>query len=159
MRQGSLFESFDNQEEWWTLHTDGASSGNPGPAGAGAVLRDENGLVMAELSRPLGRATNNEAEYQALIIGLEEARRFKVTRLKIYLDSELVVKQVQGIYRVKNQRLHPLYLRVIGLLQDLETYDILHIRREFNSEADTLASKAARQMTRPNEKLKEGGPD
>ncbi|MDY6852649.1 MAG: ribonuclease HI family protein [Thermodesulfobacteriota bacterium] len=128
---------------WWTLYTDGAARGNPGPAGAGAVLRDENGDLLAEVSRFLGRGTNNEAEYQGLIFGLEEALGLGARRLKMRLDSELVVKQVSGLYRVKNKRLRPLYQRVMALLQDLETYDILHIRREKNTEADALASRAA----------------
>lgn len=128
---------------WWTLHTDGAARGNPGPAGAGAVLRDENGSLLAEVSRFLGRGTNNEAEYQGLIFGLEEALGLGARRLKMRLDSELVVKQVLGLYRVRNKRLRPLYQRVMTLLQDLEAYDILHIRREKNTEADALASRAA----------------
>ncbi len=93
----------------------------------------------------MGKATNNEAEYRALILGLTEARSMGATRLKVLLDSELVVKQVQGLYRVKNRRLRPLYDRVMELLQDMEAYDILHIRRELNTEADSLASRAARE--------------
>ena len=130
-------------EPWWTLYTDGASRGNPGPAGAGAVLGDENGKRLAKVSRSLGRATNNEAEYMALIIGLEESIRLGARRLHLRLDSELVVRQLEGQYRVKNRRLQPLYQRVLVLLQELEAYDILHIRRESNREADALASRAA----------------
>jgi len=143
--QGNLFGNAARDEGWWTLNTDGASRGNPGPAGAGAVLRDPEGAVLGELSRSLGTATNNEAEYQALILGLEEARAMGAARLKILLDSELVVKQVQGLYRVRNTRLRKLYDRAMGLLQEMEAYDILHIRRELNSEADSLASQAARK--------------
>jgi ribonuclease HI len=143
--QGNLFDNAEQVEGWWTLHTDGASRGNPGPAGAGAVLRDPEGIVLGELSRFLGTATNNEAEYQALIMGLEEARAMGANRLRILLDSELVVKQVQGLYRVKNTRLRKLYDRAMGLLQEMNAYDILHIGRELNSEADSLASQAARK--------------
>lgn len=131
------------EDDWWILNTDGAAKGNPGPAGAGAVLRDETGEIIAEESRYLGTATNNEAEYQGLIIGLEKAREMGARKLRLKLDSELIVKQVQGAYRVKNQRLRPMFERVMALLQDLEAYDILHVRREFNSEADALASRAA----------------
>jgi len=139
---GAIVRS-ETDKGWWTLHTDGASQGNPGPAGAGAVLKDPAGVLFAKVSRSLGRATNNEAEYHALILGLEEAHKLAVDRLRIMLDSELVVRQVCGQYRVKNQRLRPLYTRVMDLLQDLEAYDILHIRREQNKEADALASAAA----------------
>ena len=141
--QGNLFDNTARDKGWWILNTDGASRGNPGPAGAGAVLRGPEGAVLGELSRPLGMATNNEAEYQALILGLEEARNMGAARLRILLDSELVVKQVQGLYRVKNTRLRKLYDRVMGLLQEMEAYDILHVRRDLNSEADSLASRAA----------------
>lgn len=144
-KQGSFFETAIEIEGWWVLNTDGASLGNPGPAGAGIVLRDAGGAILGELSRSLGKATNNEAEYRALILGLTEARSMGATRLKVLLDSELVVKQVQGLYRVKNRRLRPLYDRVMELLQDMEAYDILHIRRELNTEADSLASRAARE--------------
>lgn len=144
-KQGNFFETASEIEGWWILNTDGASLGNPGPAGAGIVLRDSGGAILGELSRSLGKATNNEAEYRALILGLTEARSMGATRLKVLLDSELVVKQVQGLYRVKNSRLRPLYDRVMGLLQDMEAYDILHIRRELNTEADSLASRAARE--------------
>ncbi len=144
-KQASLFETAGEIEGWWILNTDGASLGNPGPAGAGIVLRDAGGAILGELSRSLGKATNNEAEYRALILGLTEARNMGATRLKVLLDSELVVKQIQGLYRVKNRRLRPLYDRVMELLQDMEAYDILHIRRELNTEADSLASRAARE--------------
>jgi len=128
---------------WWTLHTDGASWGNPGPAGAGAVLYDETGTVLAEISRPLGRRTNNEAEYQGLILGLEEALRLGARRLIINMDSELVVRQVAGVYKVRNARLRPLHERVMALLPELEVYDILHVRRSLNTRADALATQAA----------------
>jgi len=128
---------------WWTLHTDGASWGNPGPAGAGAVLYDEAGTVLTEIRRPLGRRTNNEAEYQGLILGLEEALRLGARRLKINMDSELVVRQVAGAYKVRNARLRPLYERVMALLPELEVYDILHVWRSLNARADALATQAA----------------
>ena len=135
----------ENSEDWWTLHADGASKGNPGPAGAGAILYDQTGTVLAEISRSLGRKTNNEAEYQGLITGLEEAVKLGGRRLKIRMDSELVVRQILGVYKVRNERLKPLYQQALGLLRELEAYDILHVRRELNAEADRLASRAAAQ--------------
>ena len=137
-----------SREGWWTLAADGASRGNPGWAGAGAVLWDGEGRVKAELSRPLGLATNNQAEYQALLLGLEEALRLGVQRLRVQMDSELVVRQLSGRYRVRNKRLAPLYLRAVSALQDLEAYDIVHVRREYNAEADALASRAAKSQGR-----------
>jgi len=133
---------------WWTLAADGASRGNPGWAGAGAVLWDDQGRVMAELSRPLGRTTNNQAEYQALLLGLEEALRLGVTKLRVRMDSELVVRQLSGRYRVRNKGLEPLYRRAVNALQDLEAYDIVHVRRECNAAADALASRAAKSQGR-----------
>jgi len=146
MKQQDLpFDHDRDDGSWWTLHADGASLGNPGPAGAGAVLHDQDGLVLAEVSQPLGRITNNQAEYRALILGLEQARLLGAPRLKIVMDSELVVRQVRGEYRVKNKGLKPLYDKAIGLLQDFRAYDILHVRRDLNAEADALASRAARR--------------
>jgi len=133
---------------WWTLAADGASRGNPGWAGAGAVLWDPAGEVRAELSQPLGRATNNEAEYQALLLGLDAAAKMGVEKLRVRMDSELVVRQITGRYRVRNERLAPLYRRAVGVLQDLQAYDIVHVRREHNAEADALASRAAKSQGR-----------
>jgi ribonuclease HI len=103
---------------------------------------------MAELSRPLGRTTNNQAEYQALLLGLEEALRLGVTKLRVRMDSELVVRQLSGRYRVRNKGLEPLYRRAVNALQDLEAYDIVHVRRECNAAADALASRAAKSQGR-----------
>jgi len=155
----SLFDR-DRSEEaaaWWTLYTDGASRGNPGPAGAGAVLCDEAGTVLAEISRPLGRRTNNEAEYQGLIFGLEEALRLGARRLIIYMDSELVVRQILGVYKVRNAKLRPLYERARALLQELEVYDILHVWRSLNIRADALASQAAVAAAGTGRKRMKGG--
>jgi ribonuclease HI len=125
-----------------SLYTDGASRGNPGPAGAGVILLDEQGRPILELNRFLGKATNNEAEYQALITGLEAAERLDLTRLHIFLDSELVVKQLHGEYRVRNPRLQPLFDEVASRLRRLSSYAIMHIPREQNEKADRLANEA-----------------
>jgi ribonuclease HI len=125
-----------------SLYTDGASRGNPGPAGAGVLLLDEKGRPILELNRFLGKATNNEAEYQALIAGLEAAEKLEITRLRIFLDSELVVKQLRGEYRVRNPRLQPLFDEVASRLQRLSSYGIMHVPRERNEKADRLANEA-----------------
>lgn len=130
---------------FWLLHADGASAGNPGRGGAGAALYAPSGELAAEISRYLGpRVTNNEAEYMALLAGLNEALGRGAARLHIRMDSELVVNHVLGIYKVRNPRLFQLYQEVKTLLAKLEAYDIQHVRREMNALADSLASKAAR---------------
>ena len=132
-------------DDFWLLHADGASLGNPGPGGAGAVLYNEQGQVAAEVSLYLGaKVTNNEAEYQGLLEGLKKALELGVRKLRIRMDSELVVRQILGIYKVKNARLAVYYQEVGKALRELEKFDIAHVRREYNREADALASKAAR---------------
>ena len=125
-----------------SLYTDGASRGNPGPSGAGVLLLDERGRPLLELNRFLGNATNNEAEYQALIAGLEAAERLELSQLRIFLDSELVVKQLNGEYQVRNPRLQPLFDEVASRLQRLSSYAIMYVPRERNQEADRLANEA-----------------
>jgi ribonuclease HI len=125
-----------------SLYTDGASRGNPGPSGAGAILLDGEGRRLLELNRFLGTATNNEAEYHGLIAGLKAAEDLGVARLRIFLDSELVVKQLRGEYRVRNARLQVLFKEVASRLQRLTSYAIIHVRRELNQEADRLANEA-----------------
>ncbi len=124
------------------INADGASRHNPGPAAIGATIKDERGSLLASISRHIGRATNNQAEYQALIAALEKAIDLGARRIDIRLDSELVVKQVKGRYRVKNAALRPLYLKVGELLSQLEGFTISSIPREQNAEADRLANKA-----------------
>ncbi len=124
------------------LFADGAARGNPGPAGAGAVLLDEQGRVVAEVTRFLGRATNNVAEYTALIIGLEEARRRGIAELEVRMDSMLVVQQMNGAWRVKHPGLRPLALRAGELLASIPSRSIRHVPREQNGLADALANRA-----------------
>ena len=124
------------------INADGASRHNPGPAAIGATIKDEQGRLLASISRRIGRATNNQAEYQALIAALEKAIAIGARRIDIRLDSELVVKQMKGRYRVKNAALRPLYLRVGELLSQLEGFTIASVPREQNAEADRLANKA-----------------
>jgi len=125
-----------------TLQADGGARGNPGPAGAGAVLYDADGKEVAALSRFLGRATNNEAEYRALIMGLTEAQRLGAGELTVKLDSELIVRQLQGRYRVKAPGLKPLFAEARRLLQPFAKVSIMHVPRADNARADELANQA-----------------
>ena len=135
-------------DDFWLLHADGASLGNPGPGGAGAVLYDETNQVVAEVSDYLGaRVTNNEAEYQALLKGLLKARELGAKKIHIRMDSELAVRQVLGIYKVKNARLAVFFQEVMAALKYFDEYDIQHVRREYNREADALASAAAKKAS------------
>jgi ribonuclease HI len=124
------------------INADGASRHNPGPAAIGATIKDERGNLVASVSRPIGRATNNQAEYQALIAALEKAVELGARQVDIRLDSELVVKQMEGRYRVKNAALRPLYLKVGELLSRLESFTLTSVPRRQNTEADRLANKA-----------------
>lgn len=125
-----------------SLFTDGACRGNPGNGGAGAVLVGQNGEVVSTAKRFLGHCTNNIAEYQALILGLGEALGRGATAISIYLDSELIVRQIQGVYRVKNPTLKPLMADVRALLDRFDTWQIAHVPRSENAVADKLANEA-----------------
>lgn len=125
------------------IFTDGASKGNPGPAGVGVVIR-ENGKVIKEISKSIGEATNNVAEYTALIIALKEAKVLKGQNLKIRTDSELLQKQMVGKYAVKNENIKVLFEEVRKLSEDFKHIEIKHVLREFNKEADLLASSAVK---------------
>lgn len=127
------------------LHVDGASFGNPGPAGAGFVLKTRNGRVVREGSIPLGVATNNVAEYRALIAGLGEAAAAGAQRLLVRSDSELMIKQLRGEYRVKKAHLRPLYDWAVKLAGRFEQVRWEHVRRELNAAADDLAKAAAKR--------------
>lgn len=124
------------------LHADGGSRGNPGPAGAGAALLDPEGRELALLKRYLGVATNNVAEYQGLILGLEAALDRGVTRLEVRLDSELLVRQINGQYKVKAPHLLPLYKQARALLSRFESALLVHVPRAQNAIADQLANQA-----------------
>ena len=125
-----------------TIYTDGAARGNPGPAAAGAIIRDEHNKIIAQVSHRIGFATNNQAEYIAIVMALEEALKLGATNVNLKSDSELVVKQLGGRYRVKNVALKPLYQKVIKLSSSLESFKINHIPRGQNEEADKLANRA-----------------
>ncbi|OFW06251.1 MAG: hypothetical protein A3G20_02750 [Acidobacteria bacterium RIFCSPLOWO2_12_FULL_59_11] len=123
-------------------YIDGGSRGNPGPAGFGVVLQDAKGHTVDTLAEFLGEATNNVAEYRALLAALEYAAEKKCRRLKVYCDSELIARQMQGRYRVKSPDLKPLYQRAQQLSSLLEHFAIEHIPREKNHLADRLANEA-----------------
>jgi ribonuclease HI len=123
------------------LRTDGGARGNPGPAGIGVVLEDASGAVMAELGRPLGHATNNVAEYTALITGLEIALENGVTEVEVYLDSELVAQQVAGRWKIKNDTLRGLAVKARALLDRFQSAHITHVPRTRNAAADALANQ------------------
>lgn len=129
----------------WRLFCDGASRGNPGPAGAGAVLSNPLGEVETQLARYLGETTNNVAEYQALILGLQEAVRLGVKKLQVFADSELLVRQLNGQYRVKSPHLLPLWRLAKNELQKFEAYTISHVPRAENCLADELANQGIDQ--------------
>ena len=125
-----------------SLFTDGACRGNPGAGGAGAVLMDSDGAVVSTVKKFLGHCTNNIAEYRALILGLEEALRRGCRSIAIFMDSELLVRQIQGIYRVKNPVLIPLMGEVRALLDRFDTWEVTHVPRRDNALADDLANEA-----------------
>jgi ribonuclease HI len=121
---------------------DGASRGNPGPASYAVVLRDPAGKIVVELAKKLGRETNNVAEYYALLAALDYAMSHGITALRIRSDSELLVRQMQGRYKVKSPELKPLYERASKLARQLQYFAIEHVRRAMNSDADALANVA-----------------
>jgi len=130
------------------LYTDGGARGNPGPAATGIVVYDSNNHKILEFSSYIGITTNNQAEYQALILGLGQVQKIvsdkyllKETNIVAYLDSELVVKQLKGEYRVKNKGLQPLVEKALRLTQDFNQVDFLHIPRQNNKEADRLVNQ------------------
>jgi ribonuclease HI len=136
------------KEGTWRLFVDGAARGNPGPAGAGAVLFDPGGHKRAQDSRYLGETTNNVAEYQAFILGLELALNLGVKNLHVSADSLLVVQQLKGAYQVKTPHLFPLWRQARKTLQKFDTCAISHLDRSLNQEADRLARQAIDQHQR-----------
>ncbi|MHB8904314.1 MAG: ribonuclease HI family protein [Patescibacteria group bacterium] len=124
------------------IYTDGGSRGNPGPAGAGAIIYDEHHQVITEISEFLGTTTNNQAEYRAILAAIKKAVALKATEVEFYLDSELAVKQLNREYKVKNKDLAPLFLAIYNLTLSFKKISFTHIPRERNSEADRLANEA-----------------
>ncbi|MGE5527196.1 MAG: ribonuclease HI family protein [Methanosarcina sp.] len=125
-----------------TVNVDGGARGNPGPAAVGVVVRGGDGEVLEERGERIGKATNNVAEYRALLLGLELAREHGGTELELIGDSELVVRQVEGRYKVKNAGMKELYDQVKRALRGFDSWSIRHVRREQNADADRLVNEA-----------------
>jgi ribonuclease HI len=124
------------------VHSDGGARGNPGPAGIGVVVTDAAGRVLAEIAEGIGHATNNVAEYRAVIAGLERARELGAARVRVRADSLLVVSQLAGAWKVKEAGLRPLWARARELASGFEQVTFEHVRRERNRAADALANRA-----------------
>jgi len=124
------------------IYVDGGSRGNPGPSGVGVVILDAGGNRLKEISKYIGETTNNIAEYSALLYGLEEALILRVDKIIVNLDSELVARQLTGDYRVKDPGLKPLFERAMNMLKSFKSFEIRHIEREKNKEADKLVNRA-----------------
>lgn len=124
------------------IYTDGGARGNPGPAGIGAVIYDEQKNIVAEISEYIGETTNNQAEYKAVIAAIEKAKKLGAQELDFYLDSELVVRQLNREYKVKNNGLAPLFVQVYNAVLSFKKVSFSHIRREMNKEADRLVNLA-----------------
>ena len=124
------------------VNFDGGSRGNPGPAAIAAVVTDPSGEELAERSETIGEATNNVAEYRALLLGIELARQLGASRLDLVGDSMLIVQQVRGEWKIKQAHLRPLREQVVKALEDFESWSIRHVKREQNSRADELLNEA-----------------
>ena len=139
---GALFPAQSKPEHYVIAYTDGGARGNPGPAGFGVHIADQDGNRVVELSEYLGQQTNNFAEYSALIAALDWAVRNGHRAVQVVSDSELMVKQVRGIYKVRNENLQPLFEKARRLIGELEWFEIKHVLREQNRKADGLANAA-----------------
>lgn len=123
------------------IYTDGGSRGNPGPAASGAVIKTADGKLVDEVMKYLGKTTNNQAEYTAIVIGLERAMELGAKTVSLFLDSELATKQLKGEYKVKNPEIAKRFLEVKNLVQQFDRVTFTHVRREYNKEADALVNK------------------
>jgi ribonuclease HI len=124
------------------VFTDGAARGNPGPAGAGAVIVDSEGRVLARLGRFLGKQTNNVAEYQGLLLGLRRARQLGAREVEVRADSQLLIRQLQGKYAVRNEVLRRLHEEALALLRSFDRFELVHVPREQNALADEMSNRA-----------------
>jgi ribonuclease HI len=143
-------------------HIDGGARGNPGPSGYGVVIEDEMGRPVVELSNYLGKQTNNFAEYSGLLAALNYATKHGFTALKVFSDSELMVKQIKGEYKVNNPALKELHGKASRMIEELEAFEINHVAREQNREADWLANRAMdlgmKAATQPGEEMRVAAP-
>jgi len=126
----------------YSLFTDGGSRGNPGPGAIGVVIENEKGETIYELSKYIGKCTNNEAEYSALIAGLKLAQKKGFNDLKVYIDSELITKQINGEYRVKSSNLKKFYIEAANFRKVFDKLEFIHVKRHKNKKADALVNEA-----------------
>jgi ribonuclease HI len=150
-RGGGLFADHEPERKLpasYQANIDGGSRGNPGPASYGVVIRDPKGEIIARLKKYIGQTTNNVAEYFGLIAALDYAENHGVRALRVLSDSELMVKQMRGQYKVKSEDLRPLFERARKMSQSLESFRIEHVYREQNREADALANQAMDETAR-----------
>jgi len=134
-----------------TAHTDGVSKGNPGPAAIGYII-EKDSLVLEECGYYIGEATNNIAEYRAFIAAMKGMLSLGATDVTIYSDSELIVRQINRLYKVKNPGLKPLYTKAVKLSEKFKSFRAVHVPREHNSVADGLANKALKEYKKQNKK-------
>jgi len=130
------------------IYADGGARGNPGPAGIGAVILDQQNKVVTRISKYIGEATNNQAEYQALLAAMEKAKQLGAKEMEVFLDSELLVKQMNRQYRVKDQELALLFVKVYNAVLGFNKVIFKHIKREYNIEADKLVNLAIDQAAK-----------
>ncbi len=150
MDQPVLFRDEQSEPEA-EIYCDGASSGNPGQSGIGVLIRfrkDSPSRPDIRISENIGITTNNVAEYSAFLRALKEAAAAGLRRIEIYLDSELLVKQIKGIYKIRSANLRPLWEESLKMLREFDSYKLTHIRRELNGEADLLAKEAVKNAGR-----------
>ncbi len=132
------------------VYADGACSGNPGPMAIGASIQDELGAELGIVSAMIGHGTNNIAEYRSAIEGLKQAKTLGGVEVELRMDSELVIRQINGVYKVRNRTLQPLHAEVLGLLKSFKTWQAVHVFREQNSRADELANLAYQGPGQPS---------
>jgi ribonuclease HI len=150
-RGGGLFDDHHPEQKpvaFYQANIDGGSRGNPGPAAYGVVIRDAKGEIIARLKKYIGQSTNNVAEYFGLIAALDYAENHGIRALHVRSDSELLVKQMRGQYKVRSEDLRPLFERAKKMSQSFEAFRIDHVYREQNSEADALANQAMDETSR-----------
>lgn len=137
-----IFGDLNNAMIKMIIHTDGGARGNPGPAAIGCVLRNTHTEEEYAIKRYIGHTTNNQAEYRALLAALEKAHDLGATHIACYLDSELVVKQMRGEYKVRDKDLAPLFLKILNLSNNFKSISFTHIPRSLNKKADALVNAA-----------------
>jgi ribonuclease HI len=140
------------------IHIDGAARGNPGPAGVGILITGPDGRVVEQIHRSIGEATNNVAEYRALLLALERARALGCSEVAVYSDSELLVRQLQGRYQVRHPVLRALHAKARDRITGFRRFDITHVPREENAEADALANRGIEEAARPVRRGARSGP-